>query len=582
MTIDEFEPEDVLLEISRKLSNVSIHKLPASGGNVEKDALPTIKYLLFSSERDQIKQSIRLLRRYLTQGHSDESSVNDILALDILPRIKELIGSDLGDTIKFECAWIVTNVAAGTTDQTNAIIEAGFVDLLLDCMRQKNGSLDLKAQAAWALGNIAGESPNYREELMRKGFTHAIVKVLEDVYQDTYDESYDLGYPAGKIRFPDEDIYSNVEALLWALSNMSRGGFHVAEYYQNYLPMFKVFSDFIVFDYTKLEIEICWGLSRVLYNMHDVNAFHQRNHISDELCERLSGLLRDGVPKVVVPAIRTVVNITSGPNSCVEGLLRTPLLTSITRLLEPQAPNEIRKDAFLVISNLAAGNEEMIKHVIEHKVVMNSVVAHITVPGHTYSSDPVQWTPTLSHAYYMKNDEWKVTKEALWIIFNIVALGSDACVWDLLNEHPYLPRSLAAVLNYIDLPLDVCEKNIEAIISLVQRSNKWIDSRFPNGKNPFVRELIENGVHTALPCVQQVHENENLRDLCLKLDKLLVASEEDVVQTASISDVAGMASAFGLPTIVEIKSKSNKRRVIRGLEDGDVRLIENAVGNLCI
>lgn len=183
--------------------------------------------------------------------------------------------------------------------------------------------------------------------------------------------------------------------------------------------------------------------------MHDVNAFHQRNHISDELCERLSGLLRyvmalesavlcnhsdtqhdrDGVPKVVVPAIRTVVNITSGPNSCVEGLLRTPLLTSITRLLEPQAPNEIRKDAFLVISNLAAGNEDMIKHVIEHKVVMNSVVAHITVPGHTYSSNPVHWTPTLSNAYYMKNDEWKVTKEALWIIFNIVSLGSDSSVW---------------------------------------------------------------------------------------------------------------------------------------------------------
>jgi len=94
MTIDEFEPEDVLLEISRKLSNVSIHKLPAHGGTVEKDAvsvgqygvfhdvqdpiwfayihtiqLPTIKYLLFSSERDQIKQSIRLLRRYLTQGN---------------------------------------------------------------------------------------------------------------------------------------------------------------------------------------------------------------------------------------------------------------------------------------------------------------------------------------------------------------------------------------------------------------------------------------------------------------------------------------------------------------------------------
>lgn len=123
-------------------------------------------------------------------------------------------------------------------------------------MQGRNGTLDLKAQAAWALGNIAGESPNYREELMTKGFTHAIVKVLEQVYEDTYDESQDLSFPNGKIRFPDDDCYSNVEALLWALSNMSRGGFRVADYYRNYLPMFKVFSDFIVFDYTKLEIEI--------------------------------------------------------------------------------------------------------------------------------------------------------------------------------------------------------------------------------------------------------------------------------------------------------------------------------------
>lgn len=98
-------------------------------------------------------------------------------------------------------------------------------------------------------------------------------------------------------------------------------------------------------------------------------------------------------------------------------------------MLEPQAPNEIRKDAFLVISNLAAGNEEMIQHVIEHKIVMNSVVAHITVPGHSYNNDSVQWIPTLSNAYYQKNDEWKVTKEALWIVFNIISLGSDSSVW---------------------------------------------------------------------------------------------------------------------------------------------------------
>lgn len=127
--------------------------------------------------------------------------------------------------------------------------------------------------------------------------------------------------------------------------------------------------------------------------------------------------------------IRTIVNITSGPNDNVGGLLRAPLLTSITRLLEPQAPNELRKDAYLIISNLAAGDEDMIRYVVSNKFVMINVLAHITVPGHTYTADPPVWTPTISHAYYYKNDEWKVTKEALWIVFNIISMGSDAVVW---------------------------------------------------------------------------------------------------------------------------------------------------------
>lgn len=42
MTIDEFEPEDALLEISRKMSNVSIHKIPTHGGHVDKDAVKLI------------------------------------------------------------------------------------------------------------------------------------------------------------------------------------------------------------------------------------------------------------------------------------------------------------------------------------------------------------------------------------------------------------------------------------------------------------------------------------------------------------------------------------------------------------
>lgn len=137
----------------------------------------------------------------------------------------------------------------------------------------------------------------------------------------------------------------------------------------------------------------------------------------------------------------------------------------------------------------------------------------------------------------------------------------------------------------MDLPVDVCEKIIESMISLIQRSNKWVEQqRFSSEqqqKNPYVTILITNRVHESLPCLHQIHHNEYLRDSCLKLDKLLVASNANVNYTANIS-YSDVATSFGLPTVHEIKLKSTKRRVIRGLEDGDLRIIESAVGKLCI
>jgi hypothetical protein len=103
---------------------------------------------------------------------------------------------------------------------------------LLECLTSPKSKLELKAQAAWALGNVAGESPSYREELMRKNFPQAIVNVLNDVFDDAYDRAIDSRGLRGASHYYDEEYFSDIEALLWSLSNMSRGGFRVAEYYQ--------------------------------------------------------------------------------------------------------------------------------------------------------------------------------------------------------------------------------------------------------------------------------------------------------------------------------------------------------------
>lgn len=91
--------------------------------------------------------------------------------------------------------------------------------------------MEIRAQVAWALGNVAGESPIYREELMKKGFTDAIAEILMQIYND---EACDVSSSLdGSVRLMNEYQYGNVEALIWALANMSRGGFYVAEYYKS-------------------------------------------------------------------------------------------------------------------------------------------------------------------------------------------------------------------------------------------------------------------------------------------------------------------------------------------------------------
>ncbi|KAG1055104.1 hypothetical protein G6F46_000560 [Rhizopus delemar] len=576
MTLDEFQPEDDFLsEISHKLSNVSIHVLPATGELIEQSDLSTIKYLLYSSEHYKIKQSIEALRRYLSQD-TRSNRVNDILSLDILPRIKELLALNPDHSIKFECAWIITNIAAGTKEQTDVIVQHEFVDVLFEMVNDRQYGLEVNYQSAWALANVAGESPSYREEMISRGLSDAIALILDEIFDEINDATY---FVSGKMYISDKVYYAALDALLWSLANIARGGFRTAEHWEKYVYMFNILSKYIKLEIKKLEIEICWGISRILHNMYGVDVFYEKIRITTHLCNRLAAILGRGSTSRLVPAIRTVVNISSGPNYWIHGLIDAPILYSLTRLLEEQSYVDLKKDVFLVVSNMASINEDTVDHVLNHTIVMQHIIAHIRIPGHIY--EDFRWVPSKSHACLKIDEEWRITKEATWILFNIITIGRDSSIKQLLRLHPTLPNELGYLLNYANLSTEICERVLESIISIVQRTNKYVDYRQYN-KNPIVSLFLQERVPEMLNTVHDNYRSHKIKTLCAKLSKLLMASEEDINQTAAIVEAGNMADEFGLPSLEEIKSKSQKRRIIRGMEDGDVRWIENAVGGLNI
>lgn len=138
----------------------------------------------------------------------------------------------------------------------------------------------------------------------------------------------------------------------------------------------------------------------------------------------------------------------------------------------------------------------------------------------------------------------------------------------LLESYRQLPTDLMSILYYDHdrIPLNTITKTIDAMIDLVKRTNNL----FNEDINPITQHWIECDIGNQLASLQQTHSGRQaFVESCLELNDLVYQRSNNV------------AAMFGLANRLTTTG-ANKRRVLHGLEDGDVRLIENAVGKLTI
>jgi hypothetical protein len=100
--------------------------------------------------------------------------------------------------LQYEAAWSLTNIATGTTEQTQCLAEKGAIPRFIALM--KSPYENLKEQAAWALGNIAGENTDFRDTTLKSGMLPVLLNVLTTSNKP-----------------------SVIKTGCWALSNLVRG-----------------------------------------------------------------------------------------------------------------------------------------------------------------------------------------------------------------------------------------------------------------------------------------------------------------------------------------------------------------------
>lgn len=131
------------------------------------DDIPQMAAILLSREcsnQDTALQATKAFRRLLSVKRA--LPAKEVVTSGVLPCFVRNLSCDSQDwNLAFESAWALTNVAS--TNYANNVAQAGAIQPLIQLLT--HGKPCVREQAAWCLGNIAGDSTDLRDQVLNAG-----------------------------------------------------------------------------------------------------------------------------------------------------------------------------------------------------------------------------------------------------------------------------------------------------------------------------------------------------------------------------------------------------------------------------
>lgn len=331
-------------------------------------------FLQSTSTETDILKALQGFRRMLSVEANPP--VEEVLQAGALEHFARFLKHFANPTMVFEAAWTLTNIAS--TDKTRVVVDAGIVPDLVALLT--HGQANIREQAAWCLGNIAGDSYHLRDLVLQAGALEGLVMNLNEPGSNS--------------------LLSNVA---WTVSNLCRG--KPAPDLRLISPAVGPLATLLRRDVSQeVLVDTLWALSYLADGENERIQVVMDTGVTPTLVSKLE----TADTQVLTPLVRTLGNFVTGTDQQTQAVLDAGVLPYMTKLVEHPNKN-LRKEACWLLSNIAAGSHDQLNSIFQYHDLLERVVE------------------------LARTDRWEVRKEALWVVCNMFTTGQDNHVRSLVQ-----------------------------------------------------------------------------------------------------------------------------------------------------